>query len=285
MGGGRIRQALEVVAAFEHGHDAASGTCVGDIHELAGRPIEIRFEQIEVGERVAHMGVEACRDHDQVRAEISQPRQDDGFEGSTKLVAAVAGTQRRVDDGVVLAALAHRAGAGIERHLMGRAVHHAAVGPEDVLRTVAVVHVEVDDGGALDAVLFLGVTGGDGGVVEEAKTHRARGLGVVAGAAKAFAALPAITSSTACTAPPAARKAASKLPGDIVVSASSPSRPSFGLASRMAVTYCMGWQSAMVSSAAAGASTRTSARKRSCPSARSMARSRSGRSGWPAGVT
>src|SRR6266496_3688485 len=53
---------------------------------------------------------------------------------------------------------------------------------------------------------------------------------------KAFAALPAITSSTACTAPPAARNAASKLPGDIVVSASSPSRPSFGVASRMGVT-------------------------------------------------
>src|SRR6516164_5775430 len=102
-------------------------------------------------------------------------------------------------------------------------------------------------------------------------------------ATKAFAALPAITSSTACTAPPAARKAASKLPGDIVVSTSSPIKPSFGVASRMAVTYCMGWQSAMVSSAAAGASARTRARKRSCPSARSMARSRSGRSGWQAG--
>src|SRR5262245_20334662 len=67
---------------------------------------------------------------------------------------------------------------------MGRAVHHAAVGPEDVLRAVAVVHVEVDDRGALDAVLSLGVTGGDGGVVEEAKSHRARGLGVVAGGAR-----------------------------------------------------------------------------------------------------
>ena len=33
--------------------------------------------------------------------------------------------------------------------------------------------------------------------------------------------MPAITSSTACTAPPTARKAASKLPGDMVVSASS----------------------------------------------------------------
>src|SRR6516162_3560977 len=66
VGGDRIRQALEVVAAFEHGDDAASGACVRNLHELARRPIEIRFEQIEVGEGVAHMRVEACRDHDQV---------------------------------------------------------------------------------------------------------------------------------------------------------------------------------------------------------------------------
>src|SRR5712672_1305904 len=46
----------------------------------------------------------------------------------------------------------------------------------------------------------------------------------------------------------------------------------------------MGWQSAMVSSDAAGASTRTSIWKRSSSSARSIARSRSGRSGCPAGV-
>src|SRR5262249_17692099 len=106
------------------------------------------------------------------------------LEGGAKLVAAIAGAQRRVDDGVVLSAFAHRAGAGVERHLMGRAVHHGGVGPEYVLRAIAVVHVEVDDGGALDAVLFLGVTGGDGGVVVEAKSHRARGLGVVAGGAR-----------------------------------------------------------------------------------------------------
>src|SRR6266545_6504072 len=46
----------------------------------------------------------------------------------------------------------------------------------------------------------------------------------------------------------------------------------------------MGWQSAMVSSDAAGAWTRASIWKRSCSSARSIARRRSGRSGWPAAV-
>jgi hypothetical protein len=55
-------------------------------------------------------------------------------------------------------------------------------------------------------------------------------------ATKALRALPAITSSTAKTAPPAARNAASKLPGDMLVSASSCTRLSLGVASRMPVT-------------------------------------------------
>src|SRR5215470_11128281 len=42
------------------------------------------------------------------------------------------------------------------------------------------VHVEVDDGRALDAMLFLRVAGSDGRVVEKAKSHGTRGLGVVA---------------------------------------------------------------------------------------------------------
>ena len=41
--------------------------------------------------------------------------------------------------------------------------------------------VEIDHRGALGAVLALGVAGGDRGVVEQAETHRPRGLGVMAG--------------------------------------------------------------------------------------------------------
>ena len=99
--------------------------------------------------------------------------------------------------------------------------------------------VEIDHRGALGAVLALGVAGGDRGVVEQAETHRPRGLGVMAGRPhgdERVGGLAAITSSTACTAPPAARTAAAKLPGDIVVSASICTRPCAGEASRMAVT-------------------------------------------------
>ena len=94
-----------------------------------------------------------------------------GRSGALTTVLCVAG----LDDG---------AGAGKQRHLVGRAIHHRFVGPENLLRAVAVMHVEIDDRGARDAVLLLRVARRDGGVVEQAKAHRPRGLGVMAGRAR-----------------------------------------------------------------------------------------------------
>ena len=56
--------------------------------------------------------------------------------------------------------------------------------PEDVLRAVAVMDVEIDDRDALGAVGRLGVTRGDGRIVEEAKAHRRRDFGMMAGRAR-----------------------------------------------------------------------------------------------------
>ena len=107
----------------------------------------------------------------------------DGLERLAEDVAAVAGRQRRIDDGVELAALADRAGAGIKRHLVGRAIHDGLVRPENILRAVAVMHVEIDDGRAFGAVAVLRVARRDRGVVEQAEAHRPRRLGVMAGRA------------------------------------------------------------------------------------------------------
>ena len=106
------------------------------------------------------------------------------FESGAERFAAVAGAQRRVDHGVVRAGLDDRARAGKQRHLVGRAIHHRFVGPENLLRAVAVMHVEIDDRGTRDAVLLLRVARRDGDVVEQAKAHRPRGLGVMAGRAR-----------------------------------------------------------------------------------------------------
>ena len=130
------------------------------------------------------MRVEAGRDDDQLGAEFLQLRQDYVFEGGAEFGAAVLRGQRRIDDGVVLAALAAGAGAGKQRHLVRRAIHHRRVGPEDILRAIAVMHVEIDHGRAGDAVFALGVTRGDGRVVEEAKAHWLVDLGVMAGRAR-----------------------------------------------------------------------------------------------------
>ena len=97
--------------------------------------------------------------------------------------------------------------------------------------------VEIDDRRARDAVLVLRMARGDRGVVEEAESHRAGGFGVMAGRPRGdegIGGLLPTTSSTAWIAPPAARKPASKLPGDIEVSPSSWTMPSLGVASRKA---------------------------------------------------
>ena len=103
-------------------------------------------------------------------------------------------------------------------------------------------------------------------------------------AEKAFLTLPVITSSTACTAAPTPRSTASKVPGDMVVSASIAIMPSRGATSSIAFTYAAGWASSAIAAVPSGAGSRTSPAKRSSSSARSIARMRSGRSGWPGGV-
>ena len=156
-------------------------------------------------------------------AEFLQLRQDQVFERGAEFDAAVFRGQRRVDDGVVLAALAGGAGAGKQRHLVRRAIHHGRVGPENILRAVAVMDVEIDHRGAADAVFALGVARGDRGVVEEAEAHRLADLGMMAGRPhrdERIAMLPDITASVAATAPPTPRITASQVPGDIEVSPS-----------------------------------------------------------------
>ena len=67
------------------------------------------------------------------------------------------------------------AGAGIERHLVGRAVEEIGIGPEDVLGAVAVVDVEIDDRHAFGAMAGAGIMGGNRHLVEQAETHGAAG--------------------------------------------------------------------------------------------------------------
>ena len=162
------------------------------------------------------MRVEAGGDEDQVRREIVERRQD----ARLRRPRGKCRCRHRGASGALTMLPAPvsslRAGAGIERHLVGRAVEHARIVPEDVLRAVAVVHVPVDDGDALGAMRLLRMAGGDGDVVEQAEAHGRRFSAWWPGgrdATKTLSARPENTSSTAALAAPIAVSAACQLFG------------------------------------------------------------------------
>ena len=69
MRGDRARQALQIVAAFQHRDDAAARRSSRRPPSASRHPGEIGLDQIEIGERIARMRVEAGRNHQQVRLE------------------------------------------------------------------------------------------------------------------------------------------------------------------------------------------------------------------------
>jgi hypothetical protein len=81
----------------------------------------------------------------------------------------------------VLAVLARRARAGIERILVGRAIEQVGIGLDHGLRALAVMDVEVEDGDAADAEHRLRVARADGDIVDQAKAPGNIGRGVMAG--------------------------------------------------------------------------------------------------------
>src|SRR6266481_2396118 len=106
MGCHRLFQPLKVVAAFQHRDNSAASAFLCNIHQLARDPAKILRVEIERSPRVAVMRIEAGRDDDKLGAEFLQLRQDHVLECGTEFGAAVIRGQRRVDDGVMLAALA-----------------------------------------------------------------------------------------------------------------------------------------------------------------------------------
>ncbi len=165
--------------------------------------------EVEVGQRVAQMRVEAGRDDDEIRPERSRcaagcrPRRPRGTPRPPS--PARRGTLTMVS---CSPRLVRRARAGVERHLVRRAVHDAQGRP----RRCPACRCR---GGRPSRRWRRGrrrtpsrVAGGDRGVVEEAEAHRrgAARRGGRAGATptKAFGTLPVITSSTARIAPPTA---------------------------------------------------------------------------------
>src|SRR5665213_601797 len=99
MGRDRLLQALQIIAALEHRDNSSPGAGIGEVHQLARDPAEIFGLEIERGQGIAVVGVEAGGNDDQFGAEFLQLRQDHALECGAELGATILRRQRRVDDG------------------------------------------------------------------------------------------------------------------------------------------------------------------------------------------
>src|SRR3954468_13741832 len=89
VGRHRLFQALQVVTAFEDRDHAIARAGVGDIHQLARDPAEVFRVQIDVGEGIAAMGVEACGNHDEFGGEFLQLGQNQVYESCAEFGCSV----------------------------------------------------------------------------------------------------------------------------------------------------------------------------------------------------
>src|SRR4029078_8106445 len=172
MGGGGRCQRLEIVTALQGRNELPAGVFRGNVEELLSYPHEIALDQPELSQGVPHMGIETGRDQEKVGGEIVQGRQDARQHRFAEIVAVIAWIERCVED-VADARLTQCAGAGKERHLVGRAIEQIFVGPERCLRAIAVMHVEIDDGNALCAMGCADMERRNRHGVEQAEAHGA----------------------------------------------------------------------------------------------------------------
>src|SRR5882757_1847633 len=84
----RLFQPLQVVAALQHRDNPPLRAGIGGVHQLARDPAEILGLDVERGQRIAVMRVEAGRNDDQLGAEFLQLRQNQVFECRAEFGAA-----------------------------------------------------------------------------------------------------------------------------------------------------------------------------------------------------
>ena len=261
---------------------------VGDVHQ----PLR-RFAEVLLGEAAGRRaGRRSCaskpaeirmrsgpKSHSRGRMRSATPPAK-----SSPVAPAISGALTIV---LMLAASRSAAGARIEGRLMRRAEQHRFIRPENILRAIAVMDVEIDDGDALGAMGGLRVARRDRDIVEEAEAHRIsrRRRDGRAGATRDEGGVGrrrVITSSTAATPPPAARQTPRASSG--TSSCRCRARLAFcgggasigrrDIALRMHAQQRLGVDAGALMTRAASGSVPARA-------LRSIARSRSGRSGWP----
>src|SRR6478672_4123728 len=87
----RSRKPLQIIATFEERYDTAFGARVGHVHQFLGDPGVVGFYEIEIGERIARVRIEASRNDQDIRLEFTQARENDGLKRFLESTAAITG--------------------------------------------------------------------------------------------------------------------------------------------------------------------------------------------------
>lgn len=178
MGFDRLRQGVEIVAAFQKRNHASPAVLSRKIKQAAAHPFVGTALQIDAGQRVPAVRVEAGRNQKRARLKFLQRRQDLFFEGAAIVRVAGAPGHGNIEgraESRTDAAVFFRSGAGIKRILVRADEKYIRIVVKHRFGAVAVVHVPVHDGDFLQifAALLLQIARGDGHVVKQTKTHRA----------------------------------------------------------------------------------------------------------------
>ena len=84
-----------------------------NLHQPLGRPAEIPFSQVEVGQRVAPVRIKPSRDQNEVGSERFKPRQHGSLQRLAEHSPVIAGGERHVQDRAVLTLLRRSSGPGV----------------------------------------------------------------------------------------------------------------------------------------------------------------------------
>ena len=144
----RLRQAVQIVTAFENRNDPAAAMFIGSLHHQRGQVGEVRVSQPEMAQRIAQPRIETGRDENQIGLEFIHARRPPVAKRAQNPIAPGTrreGTIERASAPRAFARLVGGASARIPRPLVRAEEKHRWIAVKNLLRAVAVMDVPIHD--------------------------------------------------------------------------------------------------------------------------------------------
>ena len=172
---------MKIVSAFGHERDATAAALLRQgAQRLRHRAKSLR-RQPHAGQRIAFVRIEACRDQEQVRPELTNDRHDHFVKRDMVIIDGRTHLEWQVHGCTSARSLANfisGSSAWVIWILMRRDVQHTRVALEGVLRAIAMMNVVINDRNAR-GTQRLRMSCRDRDVVEQAEAHRPIAFGVM----------------------------------------------------------------------------------------------------------